>query len=379
VRRRPPPFLGFVGGVPPLSLSGTPWPARNWQDLVEKATAWGVAPLLYSFLRDTPVSASIPPDGLRLLKSTYLFTAHANANLYRHLQCLLDAFSHHDIPAIVLKGAALAELVYPNKGLRPMGDLDLLLNRHDLDRAELVVRELGYFPNSCYASPEWYRQSHHHLIPYVPADFSLSIELHQHIVPRAMWSSIPVADLWARARSAQVASRDTLVLSPEDQLLHTSLHVSSCDHFLGMLRSLYDIAFVVRTYAPDLNWSELNRRARLYGIEKNLYYVLWAAQSFVGAQIPATALVSLRDVFPRRPAEEFCLRWIIHRALFRGAYAMPAWIVEALIPELLGTAPSAVKFYRLTMFLSRNTAKWLIRQAVRRTRELGDDGRKMGF
>ncbi len=65
------------------------------------------------------------------------------------------------IKTIVLKGAMLAETVYPNIALRSMGDIDLLIHKDDLDRAAKRILELGYIFNEHYRSAKWYIEPTH--------------------------------------------------------------------------------------------------------------------------------------------------------------------------------------------------------------------------
>ncbi|MCP4365035.1 MAG: nucleotidyltransferase family protein [Planctomycetes bacterium] len=50
------------------------------------------------------------------------------------------------MPVILLKGAHLAQVVYSNIALRPMGDIDILVKKNDLPKAKELLLELGYTP-----------------------------------------------------------------------------------------------------------------------------------------------------------------------------------------------------------------------------------------
>ena len=56
---------------------------------------------------------------------------------------LLELLDKHDIPCVILKGAAAA-MYYPHPSLRAMGDVDFLVKRGDLDRAAEVLESNGY-------------------------------------------------------------------------------------------------------------------------------------------------------------------------------------------------------------------------------------------
>ena len=116
----------------------------DWDRLTERACYHGVAPLLYNNLQhmDTPDVWS--RNALSGLKRAYYATAARNGLLYQALHEMLHALKTKGIPVIVLKGAALAETVYPHRALRPMSDVDLLIHKADLPRVEDTLMGLGY-------------------------------------------------------------------------------------------------------------------------------------------------------------------------------------------------------------------------------------------
>ena len=58
----------------------------------------------------------------------------------------MAALTREGLPVVVLKGAALAELVYQHIGLRTMADVDLLVEKKNLDKAGSILERLGYCP-----------------------------------------------------------------------------------------------------------------------------------------------------------------------------------------------------------------------------------------
>src|SRR2546423_1244331 len=105
----------------------------HWERLVERAMRNSVAPLLYSNLKQLTETVTVPMDTMSQLKGVYLWHVVHNRNLYHKLHEILELFGQESIPVLVLKGAVLAWLFYDNIALRPMGDLDLLVKRGDLD------------------------------------------------------------------------------------------------------------------------------------------------------------------------------------------------------------------------------------------------------
>ena len=129
-----------------VALTSAPGP-EDWRLLAATARREGVAPLLYYALKETEWPANVPPDVQADLRQAYYATTARNLLVYRELSRILAALSASlPLPVVVLKGAALAATLYPSIGLRPMGDLDLLVPKDRLDQAVAAIRALGYVP-----------------------------------------------------------------------------------------------------------------------------------------------------------------------------------------------------------------------------------------
>ncbi|UCC87654.1 MAG: nucleotidyltransferase family protein [Anaerolineales bacterium] len=114
----------------------------DWEEAVCRAEAHGMAPLLYTYLNGAGVELSLSVK--RKLQGLYLQHHHANRVRTRVLHDVLAAYYAAGIPALVLKGAALAHMVYPEPGLRPMSDVDILVPESDARRAQEVLADLGF-------------------------------------------------------------------------------------------------------------------------------------------------------------------------------------------------------------------------------------------
>ena len=98
-----------------------------WPRLLRQVERWGLAPLVYTHLRQAAHSGHVPTPVVERLRHLYhRDTIHGVARR-ELLRATLRRFAEAGVPVIVLKGAALAALVYPSPALRPMRDLDLLV------------------------------------------------------------------------------------------------------------------------------------------------------------------------------------------------------------------------------------------------------------
>src|SRR5687768_3287245 len=97
---------------------------QQWDALPIQAEAHGLVPLVYTHLQAADIAA--PPAIKQQLLGYYMQHAHATRVRTQILTDILMCYQAVGIDALVLKGAALAHLVYPQPLLRPMRDIDIL-------------------------------------------------------------------------------------------------------------------------------------------------------------------------------------------------------------------------------------------------------------
>ena len=122
----------------------------------------------------------IPPGAGNRLREAYRNPATANTSLFFDAAKVLKSLADHRLPVIALKGLSLAKNIYGDIALRPMSDIDLLLNEEDLVVAGRILLALGYQHDF----PDWESMAkiYHHLPPF-KNDNGTMIELHWNIVP----------------------------------------------------------------------------------------------------------------------------------------------------------------------------------------------------
>lgn len=113
--------------------------------LLETAQAEGVTALCYENLRQSPIWRNCS-ESLRtaLTKITY---QEAALEMLRaeELRKILAVLAEHDLPVLIMKGAALAYTLYPKPHLRSRCDTDILLpTRKDAEHASEILQMIGY-------------------------------------------------------------------------------------------------------------------------------------------------------------------------------------------------------------------------------------------
>lgn len=245
----------------------------NWEVVLKSAFWYGIAPLLYHNLKGIQEGNFIPQEVMDQLKKANRKNMARNMYLYAELRRIVEVFREKDVEVMVLKGAALAEMVYGNIALRSFSDLDLLVRKEDLPYADKIMLGLGYSSYAGGKSQEWYRNNHYHLNPYFHPDRSTVVEVHWHITEQLL--QIGIDDWWKRARVTKIASCRVLVPSPEDMLIHSCLHLYNHGYDKSLLRGISDISETLRYYKDEVNWEQFENEVDEYEINKLVYSILY--------------------------------------------------------------------------------------------------------
>lgn len=326
----------------------------DWDYLVRQARRHGVAPLAYAHCLQHPCAAAPAlATPRRIFQESYHQTFLQNTLLYRHFEQLRRAFASQAIAPIALKGIVLANTVYPQIALRPMRDIDLLLDQQDITAAARILKELGYsnilrhltYVSRWHASYEQRRMAAleplgHHLPVFIKrvGTFAICVELHHRIAPdmsSETVSSVLIADSEAPIRT----------LRPDYFLLHLCVHLRlhSRDAKLPRLIWLYDIAEWLNHYAQQIDWDTFWAIGRQHQLEDHIRQsladareVFGRAKTQAGDKTPSAPLLQLS---PELHARLFPDHWPSEELQFwRTAFQAGAWqglryIWEAVFPS----------------------------------------------
>jgi hypothetical protein len=295
-------LLDVVSPLAEPRVDHASWAGDRWGQVLNIADWHRLSPALYAHLEAT---SGAPAAVLSALKRAYLANSARSLFLRSATATVSSALDRAEIPAMLLKGAALVETVYADPGRREMLDIDLLVPDDRLAEASTVLREIGYAPGpSTSGAGGAVSNGHvavetHHDEALVGPDHLTAIELHRRITVSGEGSSFDVDGMWARART--VPATGHLVPSPEDLLIHVCFHFTRNRlggrarrrHTGGALAQLMDINLLVRGEALD--WGKLAATAQAGGLGTRVFLGLFAA-SEVGSPVPPEPLARLRPV-----------------------------------------------------------------------------------
>jgi len=278
----------------------------DWDTAYEKSIQWRVAPLLYKIIKkQSPLSqlSSISEGFLQKIKKAYVRTFLINRTNFNKLIKVMKIFNEEGIKIMLLKGSHLAQFVYENVGLRPMVDIDIMVKKEVLHKAEVLLFQMGYdyIQMSQIAQKqdsliERKKRSYHHLALLSNPKGINNLEVHWTLIRTSLPLNIDIEGLWERAKGEKINRTEVLVPSPEDNLLYISLHASYNEKFICGVRPLCDIAAIVNHYDNKIDWHRLQLRAYEWGAEKSLYLTLRLSRDILGLSLPGSVLKTLKPV-----------------------------------------------------------------------------------
>jgi len=230
----------------------------DWSQILRSAEPNNLTPLLYHHLASAGVR--LPTPVKRELMGGYLQYTRSNEIRAAALAELLAELEQQGIRALALKGAALAHTVYPQVGLRPMRDLDILVAPTDLAQARATLVRLGYREEAESSAPP----DHHHLPPLgrLQNGLHISVEIHHRIFPSTRhYRPLGYAELSASAFVFSLQGRPAYTLSLEDTLWHIYRHAAGPPLLSIPFKLIYaaDIVSLVEKYADQIDWDRLER------------------------------------------------------------------------------------------------------------------------
>ena len=241
----------------------------DWE--IDKAPVQSV--ILLAHLMKTHPSLSFPEKIQPRLKGVLTYCRFQSLKLVAHFSRIASALNQAQIPFVLLKGGAMK--VYRPDFPRWMGDIDILVERGDFDRAEKVAEKLGYTP---------FRSLH-------SVDFRLAgtqegiVDLHRYIEMHTGREEVYNRDLVNRSHLQEVFSAQGLLPCREDMVFISlvNLYKNLADHTStdSVLNTFYDLHYLIDN-PLGFDWTLVRENAGRTGTDMQI----WLAASFVASVFP---------------------------------------------------------------------------------------------
>ncbi|WP_413452160.1 nucleotidyltransferase family protein [Georgenia phoenicis] len=232
-----------------------------------------VSPLAHVRLREhAPATAELLRPDRDTAKAL-----HVRAGmLLAHLGRLLE-----DVPWVAFKGPVLSELAHPVPGLRPYGDLDVLVAPHDLRAVSRVLLAAGWEVgdyDDMLRNPEVPGEMHW----FTPA--GIPVDLHWAMInmrTRRRRFTIPTDELLARRRQVRIGLAEAWTMDEADSLVHVALHAALAG--ANRLGWMLDIDQLARQVG---DWDRVARQAGQWGAQAQVALALRRATATLGTPVP---------------------------------------------------------------------------------------------
>ena len=321
-----------------------------WTPLVEKTRQEGVSAVLFHNITKHRLEDLIPQESYRDLSNHYYTNLKRNMAIIGKLREALVTFQEAGIPCIVLKGIALAELVYPSIGMRGMSDVDILVKKEDLFKVDGCLSSLGYISQDSSVgkaihNPVGYLAS----LEYRKNDPSpLNLHAHWHTVntsvPATMFvERIDINRLWENSAMTAVADSRALMLRPEHMIIYLCEHALRVGHSFDRLILICDIFFSIKAFENVIDWDFIVEESRRFNLSRFVYHGLSIVKHYTSLGIPDECIAKLRPPDISR-GEKYFLKlqfnnrrirgssYFIYLAMNRGLFAKLGFITRTFFP-----------------------------------------------
>jgi hypothetical protein len=298
-----------------------------------------------------------PPWFREQMLNRQRFTAAQWLRWRLELRNIVNAFREHGIDLILLKGAVLTSVAYPDTCLRSMSDLDLLVKPADAERALRVIGASGF------GCPDYFASMHpgkfsgwsappgaEVAVPLQKSGTRAFVELHTQLESAEPAYPVPTAGLWDGAEDVDLCGLRCRTLEKHEFLLHLIMHLSEHHAFEHGLRSLLDVHLWIERHHAQLDWQLIADRATRRGYAEWVYLSLRMVRDALATPVPDAALTALGA-----PAQLAAMQQLAYEQVLAEG-RMAGNLLHLLIRILAQPTISSAARLVLGRFLPRSTA-----------------------
>ncbi len=264
-------------------------------------------------------------EQIRELQLRYLRMQHVCGRV-------LSTLNQAKVPVICMRGVSVAELLYGDQAaLRPISDMDLLLDERQMLAAKQALWDIGFRPDSKYRNI------------YFRGDISIDLHYEPLGIERIlMWKHLTplrIDDFMKHAHEGVLAGEGGLLLQPSVNLPYLCFH--ALKHSFERLVWLKDIALLANRVSEEEGWDEVLQGVREYRLERPCFYALSYVKEHLQASVPDELLSKTR------PPMGFVERSLYRR--FMNHEVIP-FLAERLFARMQPDFAHRIRFWRETIY-----------------------------
>lgn len=198
---------------------------------------------------------------------------------------LISFLKGKGIRAIPLKGPVLAQSLFGDVGLRHFNDIDLLVQKEDLDRTVEALKTIGYqhvYPGYMTTRQERIYSTYKKDVGLFNQDRQIFVELHYGIYVHELLRREDESMLLESTEHIMINNQAVEVLNKESTFIYLVYH--GCLHLYSRLFWLRDVSECINRW--EINHQHVVSQMRRLGLEKMLSISLRLAQHYFNIEMP---------------------------------------------------------------------------------------------
>ena len=275
---------------------------RAWTGILAAARAEQLIGTLAWRLEGLP----LPDRACAILRDARDGAAQARQAALWEAEMARRALAGLAVPVVLLKGTAFVAAGLSAGVGRAIGDLDILVRRHDLPAVEAALLGAGWeWVKEDDYDDLYYRRWMHELPPLIHRTRDRMIDVHHTILPP---TARPTPDAAALVDASIPLENGLRILCPEDMVIHAAAHLLADGDLAGGLRNLWDIDRLLREFMAEPGfWARLEERAGRHQLRAPLARALRLTERLYATPVDADL------AGPARPADALYVRRLLAR------------------------------------------------------------------
>lgn len=257
----------------------------DWSLILDLASRHRIAPLLHYFLCANP-QITTPAEVAEILKKHAGELALTNLFQTNELVRIVGLIEDAGLSVMPFKGPALGQYLYGNLGIRPFGDLDILIKKEQFSAVKQLLLKNGYRPFRTFNEEEEKLFIETQMgFEFIREDEQCVIEVHWSFLNTVHSFKLPEDEVWHKATRMTLSGRDVRVFAPDHLLIYLCAHGSKS--LWARLRWLCDVAEVAARHTDMTFWNNVYKQAKKSRSVRMLNTGLRLAMAMLDIKLPA--------------------------------------------------------------------------------------------
>lgn len=315
-------LFGTVAALMREPQTGSRLTEQCWEDLIHVLRDTDLLGTL-CYLAEAQGSLDAYPEyARRHLTSMKIYSKRQACQVLYESSLIHERLMAVGVKPIFLKGAGYTLRGSRNSFGRIYSDIDVLVDRSEIDRAQVALHGDGWYsPPITDYDERYYRQWAHEVPPMKHLVRRTVLDLHHNVVPPV---SGRAPDMGIMLKGVTQTSRGMFVLSAPAATLHSLVHLLNNEDLSRGFRDLVDLRLLLEEYGDEAFWSDLIALAEETSFMQELVRGIWLLEQIFGYQVPEGVQTTLHQPL-RKEAGGFVARHVLlsavrpHHSLVCGA------------------------------------------------------------